>query len=216
MENLNLTIQLWDMPLRFGLHVVAILAIVFVLYLRGSGSKEFCFSYVAIGLIVFALCYLLEQVRLELGFALGLFAIFGIIRYRTITMPIKEMTYLFVVIGMSVINALAGVSLTLPGLALANFSIFVCLALLEVFMMKNRERSMVVRYEKIENLRPENRGALIRDLKERLGLDVKSFYLEEVDFLRDTTNLRVYFEVKSQIREVDNVPSPADSLALDR
>lgn len=93
--------------IRFGLNLLVTFIIVYFLYARKSRRKDYYFSYFAISVTIFTMCFLLESVKLELGFALGLFAIFGIIRYRTDTIPIKEMTYLFVVIGMSVINALS-------------------------------------------------------------------------------------------------------------
>ncbi|MCG8524915.1 MAG: DUF4956 domain-containing protein [Opitutales bacterium] len=208
-----------DIPalsIRVTIQLVAIAAIVFLLYFKGSGSKEFCFSYIAIGIIVFALCTLLERVKLELGFALGLFAIFGIIRYRTITIPIKEMTYLFVIIGVSVINALAGSSVPTSFLAAANLAILLCLGALELFIMRKKTTSILMRYEKVENLHPSKKKDLHDDLKDRLGIDVVHYEIEDVDFLRDTANLRIYFTSKSTFKEVQHVPQVADSVVFDR
>lgn len=208
-----------DIPalsIRVTIQLVAIAAIVFLLYFKVSGSKEFCFSYIAIGIIVFALCTLLERVKLELGFALGLFAIFGIIRYRTITIPIKEMTYLFVIIGVSVINALAGSSVPTSFLAAANLAILLCLGALELFIMRKKTTSILMRYEKVENLHPSKEKDLYDDLKDRLGIDVVHYEIEDVDFLRDTANLRIYFTSKSTFKEVQHVPQAADSVVFDR
>lgn len=190
----DLPAQLHNFPFHVFVHLASLLAIVFLLYSKRSGSKEFCFSYMAIGIVVFALCFMLERVELELGFALGLFAIFGIIRYRTITIPIKEMTYLFVIIGVSVINALVDDSISIIGLLSANAAIFVCLALLEAYTVSGTERSMLVRYEKIEYLQTGHRDRLLADLSERLGKHITDVSTEDVDFLRDTANLRVFFE----------------------
>ena len=201
-----------EFPLQLLVHLASLFAVVFFLYQKKIGSKEFCFSYVAIGVVVFALCFLLERVKLELGFALGLFAIFGIIRYRTITIPIKEMTYLFVIIGISVINALSDESISILLLSSANAGIFICLALLEAFLAKSSERSILVRYEKIENLQKDRRDELLSDLVERTGIDVKSVRTESVDFLRDTADLRVYFEDQPQKPEtVADAPSALSS-----
>lgn len=198
-----------DFPLPIVIHLVSLCLIVFFLYQRRSGSREFCFSYMAIGVVVFALCFLLERVKLELGFALGLFAIFGIIRYRTITIPIKEMTYLFVVIGLSVINALSGQSIPASALIIANVAIFVCLALLEAITVKNYQRSILVRYEKIENIQQGKRPELIADLVNRIGANVSDVRIESVDFMRDTVDLRVYFEEQPATHETPyDAPSP--------
>ncbi|MDP2887429.1 MAG: DUF4956 domain-containing protein, partial [Bacteroidota bacterium] len=96
-----------ELLVRFGLNLLVTVFIVVGLYAKSSKRKDFYFTYIAISIVIFLLCFLLESVKIELGFALGLFAIFGIIRYRTDAIPIKEMTYLFVVIAVSVINALA-------------------------------------------------------------------------------------------------------------
>ncbi len=215
MELLLSSFDLTALALRFAIHIGALFAIVFLLYFRGTGSREFCFSYIAIGVVVFSLCFLLERVKLELGFALGLFAIFGIIRYRTITIPIKEMTYLFVVIGLSVINSLAGGTMSATALALANLAIVLCIAGLETFMMKKPVQSILMRYEKIENLRPDQQAQLYTDLKLRLGLDVTHYEIEQVDFLRDTANLRVFFEAKPSKERGTHVSHAADHIVFD-
>lgn len=202
-------------PLRLFIHLCGISLIITLYYWKGSGSREFSFSYAAISLVVFALCFLLEQVELELGFALGLFAIFGIIRYRTITMPVKEMTYLFVVIGISVINALSNDSMGITGLVSCNLFLLLCLGVLETLMMKNYEHSILLRYEKIENLKAGRKEALIADLKERTGLGVSDFQIEDVDFLRDAAHLRVFYESKPKRREIEDAPAVADHLVFD-
>ncbi len=97
----------FDLFIRLSINTILLFFIVHVVYSKNSKRKDFYFSFLGIGVIVFLICFLLSNVKLELGFALGLFAIFGILRYRTDAMPIKEMTYLFIVIGISVINALS-------------------------------------------------------------------------------------------------------------
>jgi len=185
MSQENLTL----LGLRLGIHFLFVCLIVFGLYFRHSRNRQFCFSFVAISASVFILCYVLQRVDLELGFALGLFAIFGIIRYRTITIPTKEMTYLFVVIGLSVVNSLAGTSVSLPELVLINAIVWLCLLLLEWFSI--RESIVTVTYEKVENLREGRQALLIADLQERTGQRVKRFEIEAVDYLRDTALLHV-------------------------
>jgi hypothetical protein len=108
---------------RFSLNLIVILIIVRWLYFTTTKRKDYLFTYILISSIVFLLCYLLANVMLQVGFALGLFAIFGIIRYRTLTMPIKEMTYLFLIIGISVINSLSDTATSIPGIIFANLII---------------------------------------------------------------------------------------------
>ena len=183
---------------RFGINTLVVSLAVFGLYYRSSRNREFCFSFMAISMIVFMLCYLLENVKLELGFALGLFAIFGILRYRTITIPIKEMTYLFMVIGVSVINALSGSGVPGVLLFLTNLVVLLVLFSLETFVM--REGVMLINYEHIENLNVARRIDLRADLESRIGIRIKRFEVESVDFLRDTVMLKVFFQLNPQNR----------------
>src|SRR6056297_1606436 len=116
-----------ELLLRFTLNMVAIVIIIRYLYYTSTRRKDYLFTYILISITVFLLCFLLENVKLQLGFALGLFAIFGIIRYRTTTIPIREMTYLFVVIALSVINALANRQISYAELLFSNFIVvFAC------------------------------------------------------------------------------------------
>ena len=154
-----------ELPIRFGVSILSLFIIVRFMYTKNSSRKEFIFSYYAIGVTVFILCYLLESVKLELGFALGLFAIFGIIRYRTDTIPIKEMTYLFVVIGISVINALTSSDACFIQLFLTNGAIVVSLGLLERFQNHKIEHFLKIEYEKIDKIHSKSRPELIEDLR---------------------------------------------------
>ena len=174
---------------HLGIHILFISLTVFALYYRHSKNRQFCFSFVAISISVFILCYALQRVDLELGFALGLFAIFGIIRYRTITIPTKEMTYLFVVIGLSVVNSLSSGSVSVTELFIVNAIVWISLLLLEWFSVK--ENIVVINYEKVENLREGYQHQLVADIQERTGQRVKRFEVESVDYMRDTALLHV-------------------------
>ena len=144
-------------------------------------------------LLYFFLCFLLENVKLELGFALGLFAIFGIIRYRTDPIPIKEMTYLFIVIGVSVINALANKKISHSELLFTNFIIIaVTYALEKIWLLKHETRKTIT-YEKIELIVPGRKQELLDDLKLRTGLNITRVEVRRLDFLRDTAQLRIFF-----------------------
>ena len=183
-----------ELPIRFAVSILSLFVIIRFMYTKNSSRKEFIFSYYAIGVTVFILCYLLESVKLELGFALGLFAIFGIIRYRTDTIPIKEMTYLFVVIGISVINALTSSDASFLQLFLTNGAIVVSLWLLERFLTGKIEYSMKIEYEKIDKIHAKSRHQLLEDLRLRTGLAITRFTVCDIDFLRDSMSLIVYYE----------------------
>jgi hypothetical protein len=181
--------------IRFSLNLIVIVAIVVGLYAKNSKRKDFYFSYIAVSMVIFLLCFLLVSVKIELGFALGLFAVFGIIRYRTDAIPIKEMTYLFVVIGISVINALANKKISYAELITTNLLIVVGLYILEKILHLRQEISYRVIYEKIENVQAGKDDELLADLKIRTGKNIKRFEIERIDFLRDVAYINIFFDI---------------------
>lgn len=186
--------NLTTLTLRFAFNLVATFVIVVLLYARISKRKEFYFSYFAISIAVFLLVYLLESVTLELGFALGLFAIFGIIRYRTDTIPPKEMTYLFIIIAVSVINALSKEYLGYMELAFVNILLIGALWGLENILMMRPENSVVIIYDKIKNLHKENETILLEDLEERTGVKIKRYHVEQINYRRKVAEITIFFD----------------------
>jgi hypothetical protein len=183
----------WDLVTRASFNMLMILILVRVLYYRITPRKEYLFTYILISVVVFFMIMLLENVGVEIGFALGLFAIFGMLRYRTQQIPIREMTYLFLVIGVSVINSLANRRVSYSELLLTNAVIILATYLLEkVFLMKTETKKLVY-YEKIDLIKPENREEMIADLKERTGLPIHRVEIERIDYLRDSARVHIYY-----------------------
>jgi hypothetical protein len=183
----------WDLVIRASFNMFMILILVRVLYYRITPRKEYLFTYILISVVVFFMIMLLENVGVEIGFALGLFAIFGMLRYRTQQIPIREMTYLFLVIGVSVINSLANRRVSYSELLLTNVVIILATYLLEkVFLMKTETKKLVF-YEKIDLIKPENRDEMIADLRERTGLPIHRVEIERIDYLRDTARINVFY-----------------------
>ncbi|MDE7387615.1 MAG: DUF4956 domain-containing protein, partial [Muribaculaceae bacterium] len=152
---------------------------------------------------VFFLIFLLGGVKLKVGFALGLFAIFGIIRYRTESMPVREMTYLFVIIAISVINALAD---HLLQALVANVLFVGWIWLCESTRWLKHIASKLVLYDRPELTAPDRRAELIADLHKRTGLDIQRVEVGHIDFLRDTAMLKVYYTPEDEtVNTVDNV-----------
>ena len=149
---------------RFALNLIVILILVRWFYFSTTRRKDFLFTYILISSIVFLLCFLLENVMLQIGFALGLFAIFGIIRYRTHAIPIKEMTYLFLIIGISVINALANTA-SISEIIFTNLIIIFITYGLEKKWLLRHESSKSIIYEKINLIKTEHHKELIEDLQ---------------------------------------------------
>ena len=183
-----------ELVLRFALNLGIILLLVRWLYYSIAKRKDYLFSYILIGSIVFLICYLLSNVKLEMAFALGLFAVFGIIRYRTMQIPIKEMTYLFLVIGISVVNALANKKVSYAELLFTNIIVVVVTYGLEKAWLLRHESSKTINYEKIELIKPECRDLLIADLQERTGIKIiNRVEVGRIDFLRDTARVKIFY-----------------------
>lgn len=191
--------------LRFLFNSVFIWIIIQKLYYPKSQRRDYYFTFALISVSIFFLIYLLGSVKIKVGFALGLFAIFGIIRYRTESMSVREMTYLFVIIAVSVINALA-VTLSYGELLLTNVIFIICIRLCEnIPYLKSRSEKLVV-YDRIDLIKPDCRDELLKDLKDRLGLDIIDVEVGAVNFLRDTAMLKVYYgDRKGRINTVDNM-----------
>lgn len=186
--------DLTELVLRFLLNTAIVFLIVHFMYSRTSNRKEFSFSYLAIGSVVFLLCFLLDNVKLQIGLALGLFAVFGIIRYRTTTIPIKEMTYLFVIIGISVINALSNKKVSYAELIFTNAVVLGGLWLLEKMISLRQELSLSIIYENIENINIGNKESLLKDLKKRTGINIKRFRIKKIDFSKDVADITIFYD----------------------
>ena len=183
----------WKLITKGIFNLLIILIIIRYIYYPVTRNKDYLFTYLLISLTVFLLCVLLDSVKLQLGFALGLFAIFGIIRYRTDPIPIKEMTYLFLVIGISVVNALSNKKISHAELVFANLLlVFVTFGMERIWLLRHESRRNII-YEKIELIKPENKEELLADLKERTGLNIVRYEIRRIDFLKDIANIRIFY-----------------------
>jgi hypothetical protein len=201
-----------ELVVRFAFNTFIILIAVRYLYYPTTKRKDYLFTYLLISVVIFLLCYLLENVKLQLGFALGLFAIFGIIRYRTDSIPIKEMTYLFLVIGLSVINALANKKVSYAELIFTNLSILAVAFLLEKVFLLKHESTKSILYEKIDLIKAERRDDLLKDLEERTGLKINRIEIGRIDFLKDTVRIKIhYYEDDSAAFQEDDYSTRSDT-----
>lgn len=188
----------FELLVRFALNTMLVFSMVHFLYTKNSNRRDFYFTFIAIGIIVFLMCFLLSSVKLEMGFALGLFAVFGILRYRTDAIPIKEMTYLFVIIGITVMNALFNKKVSYAEILFANGAIYGGMWLLERTLMLKQESSVRMVYDKIENIHLMSEEALLADLAKRTGIAVKRFEIQKIDFLRDVAEITLFFNVEKK------------------
>jgi len=178
---------------KFSIDLFFLFLIVRVIYYRTKDEKDYVFTFFMFNILTFFICFLLRKVPMEMGFALGLFAVFGILRYRTEAIPIRQMTYLFIVIGLSMINSLANKSISWMEILLANSIITIITYLIDRVWFSTIEQTKSILYEKVDLIKPENEQNLIEDLKLRTGLNITSVKIDKVDFLRDTAQITIYY-----------------------
>ena len=204
MENL-FSITFGDTMIRFIICLFVNWFIVHFLYFKKAKRRDFYFTFVIISVAIFFLVYLMmgmDRGKATMGVGLGLFGIFSIMRYRTDTMPVREMTYLFVVVCLSVVHAMAdnlgvddlGKMIGTPLAELATIDV-VIIAVIYMFERQLKlEASKLIQYDRIELIKPEKHDELVADLEERTGLKVLKVSVGAIDFLRDMAMLRVYYE----------------------
>lgn len=179
--------------IRFIAHLLVVFIIIRLIYYPTSKRKDFLFTYILISVASFFICWVLHNLKLDMGVGLGLFAIFGIIRYRTDTMPIREMTYLFIVIALAVVNALSNKTVSYMELIFVNSITLIVILILEKITFLKHETSKVVLYEKIELIKPDKRAELIKDLEDRTGILINRVSIGKINFLRDTAQVIIYY-----------------------
>lgn len=179
---------------RLSLDMAFAAFVILAVYYRVYRNREFVFTYFIFNLITFAMCVLLRKVPMELGFALGLFAVFGILRYRTEEIRMRDLTYLFIMIGMGILNGVANKKVSTAELLLVNFVIIAVTAGLELPASARRHGSTPMLYDNLALLRPDARDLLLADLATRTGLEVVRVQIHRIDFLRDAAEITVFYK----------------------
>ena len=183
----------YTLMLRVSINLLFLIIVIRYLYYPIAKRKDYLFTYFLIGFITFFLCFGLKKLDIDTGMGLGLFAIFGIIRYRTSTVEIKEMTYLFIVIGLSVINSLASNKISIAELALINVSICILTYLIEyVFLLRNETQKTIL-FERIDLIKSFNNAQLKSNLEERTGLKINRVEVGKINYLNDTADVKIYY-----------------------
>ncbi|GAB5418728.1 MAG: DUF4956 domain-containing protein [Crocinitomicaceae bacterium] len=200
-EILNITWfddDLYKLLFRLGVNLIFLTIIIRYLYYPSKKRKDYLFTYYMIGMITFFLCFALKKFNIDTGMGLGLFAIFGIIRYRTDAIEIKEMTYLFLVIGLSVVNSLASNKISLAEMALVNiFIVALTFGLERIWLVKHETRKTIT-YERIDLIRPDSYEIMKADIEERTGLNINRVEVGKINFLDDTAQVRIYYFADDQ------------------
>ena len=178
---------------KFGINFIFLIIIVRLVYYRVKDDKDYVFTYIMFNILTFFICFLLRKVPMEMGFALGLFAVFGILRYRTEAIPIRQITYLFIVIGISIINALSNKSVSIFEVLFTNGLITLITYLIDRLWFQSIEENKSIIYEKIDLIKPEKKEDMIQDLRDRTGLPIHEVKVDKIDFLKDIANITVYY-----------------------
>lgn len=203
----------YNLLLRFAFNLFVSWIITYLIYKKKRGSNEYCVTFMAFASAMFLLIFLMDSVKLQIGLTLGLFAIFGVIRYRTETVPVREMTYLFIIITVAVINGLA-LNISYAELVIANLLIIGLLTVMEYFIERNKKGRLstkIVLYDRIENIVPERRADLVADLEKRLGVSVERLEIGHVDFLKDAAWIKVSYRLPiDEINSIDTIVKERD------
>lgn len=184
--------------LRLAVNISVLTLLIRYLYYPKTKRKDYLFTYYLIGTITFFLCFGLKKLDIDTGMGLGLFAIFGIIRYRTDAIEIKEMTYLFLIIGISVVNSLASNQISIAEMAIINISVIILTYGLENLWLVKHETRKTVTYERIDLIVPDRYEEMKADLEKRTGININRIEIGKIDFLNDTAQVRVYYYADEQ------------------
>lgn len=184
--------------LGFAFNLLIALVLVRFIYYPTTRNKQYVLTFLAFNTVIYFVLSFMKSIELGIGVGFGLFAIFSILRYRTDPIPIREMTYLFITAALPVMNS-AGSSMEIwPHLIAANVSILAVMFALETEWGCHYETSKRIVYEKIELVRPDRQAELVADLEERTGLKIKRVAVGKLNFMRDTADLRIFFENPQQ------------------
>lgn len=191
--------DVYKLLIRLGINFLFLTLIIRGIYYRISKRKDYLFTYYLLGSIVFFICFSLKKLDIDTGMGLGLFAIFSIIRYRTNPIAIKEMTYLFLVIGISVINALASKKISMVELGIINLFIFSMTYVLEYALLLKHETRKTIIFENIELIKHGREEELKKELESRTGLIINRVEVGKLNFLDDTAQVRIFYYADEQI-----------------
>lgn len=173
-----------------GINLLAVIMLIVLVYYPGNRKSEQIFTFVLFNMVIFILTFVLNEVKISMGAAFGLFAVFSMLRYRTLSITMKDMTYLFIFIALGLVNA---VHLKYEVMIVLNAIVIVVTFLLDSNLFYRQEYSKTIEYDNVDLIRPENHALLLKDLRERTGLQITRFEIRRVNFLRDSVRIIVYY-----------------------
>jgi hypothetical protein len=195
-DNVAVIFNMYDFSIRGLINVLTILILVGLIYYPKHKNKDFIFTFVIFNVINFMICFLLGAAKIKMGFAFGLFAIFSIIRYRTIVVSIKDMGYFFVCVALGMLNSLANTNEGYLILLVCNVVILTLTFFLERLNFIDNENVKEIIYDNVRLVKPDSREELIADLIERTGLEIHKVEIVSINYLKDTVLLKAYYYAK--------------------
>lgn len=185
--------EFYELMLQFGINLVILLIIARAMYFRWNHKPEYMFAQLITGVIVFMICALLRWVQLGLGLVLGLFAIFSVIRFRTINVPVKEMAYLFMAVGISAVNALLPMNHCIQWIIFANVILVGMTFIMERVYFSKKLSRRTISFSNTDLLKPSKHSLLLQELKELTELNIIRFEIGRVDYIKKQAQIRIYF-----------------------
>jgi hypothetical protein len=182
----------------FGFNFLVALLMVRFIYYPSTHNKPYVFTFLAFNTVIYFVLSFMTSIEIGVGVGFGLFAIFSILRYRTDPIPIREMTYLFIIAALPIMNSAGQTGTIWPQLLAANLAILLIMLVLEREWGFHYEASKRIVYEKIELIRPDRRLELLADLEMRTGLKIKRLSIGKIDFMRDTANIKIFYDDLNQ------------------
>ena len=224
---MSTTQSITELCIRFFLNLLVCWILVHFFYYRKSHRRDYYFTFMVFSTAMLMLLYIMGNVEVGVGLTLGLFAIFGVIRYRTETVPIREMTYLFVIIALAAMNGLAPVykligptshnphyelSMGTVGImAISHALVILLIWVLENVRLLKHTSTKLVLYDRIELIVPERRAELIADLEKRIGVKINNLEIGHVDFLKDAAFIKIFYNLeKGQSGSIDTLTKAKD------
>jgi hypothetical protein len=184
---------IWNVVIRFIMTLLVLFIVIRGIYHKYNKTENYQFSFYLIGIMIFFVCILLKTVEIQMGIAFGLFALFALLRFRSLNLPMKNMAYLFTVIGISVINALAGFLHPVRGPILINSLIILSPFLLEVYFKNKTYSKFRIVYNNIELLDPAKIKDLLKDLSRLTGSTIEKADIRKIDYIKGNAELELYY-----------------------
>jgi hypothetical protein len=199
-----------EFGVRYSLNLIVTFVLIRTFYYARHKNKDFVFTFFLFNSVLFLICFLLSSTKIELGFSFGLFAIFSIFRYRTVTVPVREMGYFFLTVTVGIINALANLSDTFLLLIICNGIILVLTYILDGNLGLEHESFEEINYDRMDLIQPEKRTEMLKNLRERTGLSIHRVKFQKIDFAKNVVNLHAYYYTQDNESAMKNSPDIDD------